>query len=56
MAHYPPGVMTSIGSVLRVPEGHIHWAGTEMSAQSNGLIDGAIMSGERAATEVQQAG
>lgn len=56
MAHYPPGVMTSIGSLLRVPEGRIHWAGTETSALSNGLIDGAIMSGERVAIEVVQAG
>jgi monoamine oxidase len=55
LAHYPPGVMTSIGALLRVPEGRIHWAGTETSAKSNGTIDGAIISGERAANEVQQA-
>ena len=34
------------------PCGRIHWAGTESSAKMCGWIDGAIRSGERAASEV----
>ena len=46
MAHYPPGVMTSLGPALRVPVGRIHFAGTETSHEWNGWINGAIASGE----------
>jgi monoamine oxidase len=52
MAHYPPGVLTQLGHVLRTPVGRIHWAGTETSPVMNGFIDGAVRSGERAAEEV----
>ena len=52
MAHYAPGVLTQLGHVLREPVGRIHWAGTETSPVMNGFIDGAVRSGERAATEV----
>jgi monoamine oxidase len=52
MAHYPPGVLTQLGHLLRVPVGHLHWAGTETSPVMNGFIDGAVRSGERAAEEV----
>lgn len=51
-AHFPPGVLTSFGSVLREPVGRIHWAGTETSSAFHGSINGAIESGERAAREV----
>lgn len=54
-AHFPPGVLTSFGSVLREPVGRIHWAGTETSTAFHGSINGAIESGERAAKEVLQA-
>jgi monoamine oxidase len=54
-AHFPPGVLTSFGSVLREPTGRIHWAGTETSTLFHGSINGAIQSGERAAREVLQA-
>ena len=37
---------------MREPCGRIHWAGTESSAKMCGWIDGAIRSGERAASEV----
>ncbi len=52
MAHYPPGVLTSLGHLLREPVGRVHWAGTETSPVMNGFIDGAVRSGERAAAEV----
>jgi len=52
LSHAPPGVLTQFGHALRTPCGRIHWAGTETSPQMCGWIDGAIRSGERAATEV----
>jgi monoamine oxidase len=52
MAHMPPGVLTSFGHAPRAPVGRIHWDGTETATLSHGTIDGAIRSGERAATEV----
>jgi monoamine oxidase len=52
MAHFPPGVMTQSGRVLREPCGRVHWAGTETATTSHGSIDGAIRSGDRAADEV----
>ncbi|WP_369827616.1 flavin monoamine oxidase family protein [Mycobacterium sp. E2989] len=55
IGHAPPGVLTEFGYTLREPCGRIHWAGTESSAIMCGWIDGAIRSGERAATEVREA-
>ncbi len=52
ISHAPPGVLTEFGPALRVPCDRIHWAGTESSAVMYGFIDGAVRSGERAATEV----
>ncbi|MFL6205893.1 MAG: flavin monoamine oxidase family protein [Acidimicrobiales bacterium] len=52
MAHFKPGVLTSVGHLLREPWGRIHWAGTETATTSHGAIDGAIRSGERAAREI----
>jgi monoamine oxidase len=52
MAHYPPGTLARYGHLLREPFGRVHWAGTETSTTSHGSIDGAVRSGERAATEV----
>lgn len=52
MAHFPMGVLTKWGHLLREPMGVIHWAGTETATVSHGAIDGAIRSGERAAAEV----
>lgn len=51
MAHWPPGVITEYGSALWDPIGRIHWAGTETSTAFNGSIEGAVHSGERAASE-----
>jgi monoamine oxidase len=55
IGHFPPGVLTTIGRVIRTPVGRIHWAGTETATEHHGLIDGAILSGERAANEVLKA-
>ena len=54
IGHAPPGVLTEFGYTLREPCGRIHWAGTESSAVMCGWIDGAILSGERAASEVME--
>lgn len=51
-AHFPPGVLTRYGPLLRQPWGSLHWAGTETATVSHGAVDGAIRSGERAAREV----
>jgi monoamine oxidase len=52
MAHFPPGMLTRHGSLLREPFLRVHWAGTETATISHGAIDGAVRSGERAAAEV----
>jgi monoamine oxidase len=52
MAHFPPGILTRYGHLLREPLGRIHWAGTETSTTSHGAIDGAVRSGRRAAAEI----
>lgn len=51
-AYMPPGVWTSYGAALTQPVGRIHWAGTEIAARWPGFFDGAVRSGEAAATEV----
>src|SRR4051812_10604801 len=48
----PPGTLIDFGPTLRAPLGKIHWAGTETSDYWCGYMDGAVRSGERAATEV----
>ncbi len=50
-----PGVWTDYGPALRAPIGRIHWAGTETSEVFMGYMDGAVRSGERAASEVRSA-
>src|SRR5207247_3960206 len=46
-----PGTLIDFGSALRTPVGRVHWAGTETSTYWNGYMDGAVRSGERAASE-----
>ncbi len=46
------GALYAYGSAMRAPIGRIHWAGTETSTFWNGYMDGAVRSGERAASEV----
>ncbi len=48
----PPGLLTAQGRALREPVGRIHWSGTETAKYWQGFMDGAISSGNRAATEV----
>jgi len=52
MAHFPPGILTRYGPLIREPFGRVHWAGTETATTSHGAIDGAVRSGERAAAEI----
>lgn len=48
----PPGVLTTVGSLMREPHGLVHWAGTETATEWSGYVEGALESGERAAAEV----
>jgi monoamine oxidase len=50
-----PGTLIDFGHALRAPVDRIHWAGTETSTFWNGYMDGAVRSGERAASEVAAA-
>ncbi|MBX9788350.1 MAG: flavin monoamine oxidase family protein [Pirellulales bacterium] len=47
-----PGVLTACGEALREPCGRIHFAGTETADEWLGYLDGAVQSGDRAASEV----
>ena len=55
-ALFGPGDWTRLGPHLTHPHGRVHWAGTETSTEFFGLMEGAIRSGRRAATEVLTAG
>ncbi len=50
-----PGALVTYGPALRAPVGSIHWAGTETSERWTGYMEGAVLSGERAAAEVAAA-
>lgn len=47
-----PKAWTTFGPFLREPVGPLHWAGTETADETSGTMNGAILSGRRAATEV----
>jgi monoamine oxidase len=47
-----PGALSSLGRALREPVGFVHWAGAEIATRWTGTLEGAVLSGERAATEV----
>ncbi len=51
-AHAPTGVLTRFGQELRSPHGAVHFAGSETATVWTGYMEGALESGERAATEV----
>jgi monoamine oxidase len=53
-ALFGPGDWLRLGPHLTTPHGRIHWAGTETSTEFFGLMEGAIRSGHRAATEITQ--
>lgn len=47
-----PKAWTTFGPLLREPVGRVHWAGTETADETSGTMNGAILSGHRAATDV----
>ena len=47
-----PGAWRSFGRFLSEPVGQLHWAGTETAHETSGTMNGAILSGQRAANEV----
>lgn len=51
-AFMPPGVWTSFGEALTAPVGRIYWAGTEIADRWPGFFEGAVRTGEAAATTV----
>jgi monoamine oxidase len=51
-ALFGPGDWMRLGPSLTEPHGRVHWAGTETSLEFFGLMEGAIRSGRRVATEV----
>jgi monoamine oxidase len=51
-AYAPPGLLTRYGPALSKPVGRLHWAGSETATYWRGYMDGAVRSGERAASEV----
>jgi monoamine oxidase len=50
-----PGALSRYGPALRAPVGRIHWAGSETAREWFGYMEGAIESGERAASAVVSA-
>lgn len=47
-----PGTLTGYGEALSEPVGRLHWAGTETASEWSGYMEGAVVSGQRAAREV----
>jgi monoamine oxidase len=47
-----PKAWTTFGPYLREPVGLVHWAGSETADETSGSMNGAILSGRRAADEV----
>jgi monoamine oxidase len=54
-AYYAVGQYTSIAGVEREPVGTCHFAGEHTSVESQGYLNGAVESGERAAAEILDA-
>lgn len=48
----PPYATTSYSSALTEPHGRIHWAGTETAGEWAGTMNGAVLTGQRAADRV----
>jgi monoamine oxidase len=53
--HMPTGAWTNYGPALHPPLGSLHWGGAEYAHVWNGYMEGAVRSGEAAATEVVDA-
>ena len=49
---FTPGSLTVYGPILATPVGRLHWAGSETSLLWPGYMEGAVLSGQRAAREV----
>lgn len=49
---FPPGVLSSVGSVIRQPTPPLFWCGTETAQRSQGFVDGALESGTRCSSQV----
>ncbi|AVH94311.1 flavin monoamine oxidase family protein [Streptomyces sp. WAC00288] len=47
-----PKAWTTFGPYLREPVGLVHWAGSETADETSGSMNGAMLSGRRAASEV----
>ncbi|MFF9340224.1 MULTISPECIES: flavin monoamine oxidase family protein [unclassified Streptomyces] len=47
-----PKAWTTFGPYLREPVGLVHWAGSETADETSGSMNGAMLSGRRAAAEV----
>jgi len=50
-----PKAWTNYGKFLREPVGLIHWAGSETADETSGTMNGALLSGQRAAQETMAA-
>ena len=51
-AAFLPGQTTRFAPIIKRPEGGIHFAGEHTSVAFQGFLEGAVVSGERAAREV----
>ena len=52
LALFGPGDWQRHGPHLKTPHQRVHWAGTETSTEFFGLMEGAVRSGHRVATEI----
>lgn len=50
----PPGVLSAVGDVLRESYRNVHFSGTETAIEWKGFMEGAVRSGQQAATEVSK--
>ena len=49
---FAPYATTSFGPALTEPHGRLHWAGTESAGEWAGCMNGAVLTGQRAAERV----
>ncbi|MGY6523065.1 MAG: flavin monoamine oxidase family protein [Mongoliitalea sp.] len=49
---YPTGAWTGFQDAYRETTGRIHWAGTEAATRWFGYIEGAVLAGEKTATDI----
>lgn len=54
-SYNPPGTLTSIGHIAGRPFGRVHFAASDLSREWTGYMDGAIRSGEAAASGIDAA-